>query len=240
MMTGRAVWHEFPAASALARSLAAAVAAKLEFALGERGRAVLVVSGGRTPGAFLDALSDVDIAWERITVTLADERFVPPSSPRSNEHLVTLRLLQRRAARAAFVGLYAAAPNVGAAARLASQRLAELSRPFDVAVLGMGSDGHTASIFADADDYSALADPASPAIVLPVLSASAGEPRLTLSLPLLVQARNVCLHIEGLAKKELLLACLDDGLRPVPPVGLIFRHARDPVEIYWAPSGAPS
>lgn len=239
-MALHAIWHEFPARQVLARKLADAIAAKLEVAIAERGSAVLVVSGGSTPGSMFGELSACDIGWDRVTVTLADERAVPPSSPRSNEHLVTRRLLQGKAARAGFIGLHESGAELAEAARRASGRIATLPRPFDVVVLGMGGDGHTASIFADAGNIADLVDPAGTALVLPVETASAPEGRLTLSLPLLAGARHVCMHIEGLEKKELLLDCLEDQLRPVPPIGIVLRHAVNPVEIYWAPTGVPS
>lgn len=232
-----AIWHEFAGRGLLAEALADAVAARLEAAFVERDRAVLVVSGGTTPNLFLSTLSERDIDWSKVTVTLADERMVAPSSTRSNEHLITRKLLQANAARADFVGLYSEAGGIEEAARAASHRIAALPQPFDVVVLGMGTDGHTASFFPDAANLATLLDPDNRTPVLPVISDSAGEPRLTLSLAVLASARHICLHIEGLEKKELLRNCLDMAPRRSLPIGAVFSHAGDPIEVYWAPSG---
>src|SRR5690606_13380303 len=96
-------------------------------------------------GLFFDALSGREIEWEKVAVTLADERFVPPDDPRSNQRLVEEKLLRAAAARARFVPLYSPAGSIEEAATAAAGALAALNLPLDIAVLGMGADGHTAS-----------------------------------------------------------------------------------------------
>jgi 6-phosphogluconolactonase len=90
-------WHSFPSSEALAEALAAKVADVLESGLAERGSATLAVSGGSTPARFFDELSKRQLDWKNVVVTLVDERFVPPTSDRSNERLVRERLLQNEA-----------------------------------------------------------------------------------------------------------------------------------------------
>lgn len=239
-MATRPAWREFPGRRAVAAALADEVAAKLAEAIEKRDAAVLVVSGGTTPGLFLRALSVQKLDWSKVTVSLADERMVPPPAPRSNEHFVTRNLLQGEAARASFVGLYVKAATLGDAAIQASAHISELVTPFDVAVLGMGTDGHTASLFQDAGNYAALVDPAGAATVMPVESASAGEPRLTLALQLLARTRHIFMHIEGLEKKELLLKSMAGAIEPPLPVGRLFALAAERINIYWAPAGETS
>lgn len=225
-------WHVFASPGTLADHLADAVAAALAGAIARRGAAFLALSGGTTPKRFLAALSRRNLEWNRVTVTLVDERFVPETSPRSNAALVRAALLAGAAAAARFVPLYGPAADVEAAAGIADAALAALPRPLDVVVLGMGTDGHTASFFPDATDAAAL-DPANPAAIVAVHAESAGEPRLTLTLPRLAEARLVVLHIEGAEKRAVLEKALSTA--PGLPVRRVFDHVAHPVQVYWAP-----
>ncbi|MBX3566414.1 MAG: 6-phosphogluconolactonase [Rhizobiaceae bacterium] len=217
---------------ALAEALARRVAGALAQAVAQRGKGLLAVSGGTTPALFFKTLAEAAIDWSRVTVTLVDERFVPETSPRSNAGLARANLMTGRASAATFVGLYSDAPDVETAAAAASKAVTELGLPLDVAVLGMGGDGHTASFFPDAASLSRLLDPAGREIVAPVHAESGGEPRLTLTLPVLVEARMLALHIEGEAKRTVLDGVLGgDDL----PVGRVLKLSARPVEVYWAP-----
>jgi 6-phosphogluconolactonase len=226
-------WHEFATPEALASVLAGRIADVLTGAIKARGQALLAVSGGTTPARLFKALSEIDLNWQKVTITLVDERFVPPSSDRSNEGLVRRDLLRGKATAAHFAGLYHEASTVEAAAKEAGAALSSLPYPFDFVVLGMGPDGHTASFFPDDPDLSRPLDLSGKRIVLPVHAESAGEPRLTFSLPKLIEARNLALHIEGVDKKQVLEKALGDG--PRVPIRAVFDAAREPVEIYWAP-----
>ncbi|MEK1943444.1 MAG: 6-phosphogluconolactonase, partial [Pseudomonas sp.] len=130
-----------------ANDLAVAVAQALTAALRERDFASLVVSGGRSPVAFLEALSTQKLEWSRVVVSLADERWVPVEHSDSNEALVKRHLLRGEAARAHFLGLYRSPVSLDASVAGANVALSELPQPIDVLVLGMGDDGHTASLF---------------------------------------------------------------------------------------------
>lgn len=223
--------REFANADAVAKALAADVADRLIDAIAARGRATLAVSGGTTPERFFDALSRRTLDWGKVIVTLVDERFVPPDHPRSNEKLVRERLLQNEARLARFVSLYGKGGNLGEAARQAEAGMALVGLPLDVVVLGMGTDGHTASFFADAKEYARLIDPGHRTIVLPVHAPSAGEPRLTLSLAAICNARAIFLHIEGAKKRAVLEAAAVDNL----PIAKVLAAAETPVVTYWAP-----
>lgn len=230
-MTNMTDWRSFTSPEALAEALAGKVAAKLAEAIAERKKAFLAVSGGTTPKRFFAALSRQGLEWDKVTVTLVDERFVPETSPRSNAALVREALLVGNAAIARFEPLYRPATSVEEAARQASADLASMPWPLDVAILGMGTDGHTASFFPDAADLNALLDPTDQALVLPVHAVSAGEARLTLPLARLVEADLLALHIEGEEKREVLEAALAPGGEK--PVSAIFAHASRPVPVYW-------
>lgn len=230
-MAAAADWRVFASPQALADALAHDVADALAAAIAARGKTLLAVSGGSTPGRFFDALSKRRLDWQNVAVTLVDERFVPPSCDRSNEGLARRRLLVGEAKAARFVPLYGEGGPVEQAAARAAAALEPFGPAPDVAVLGMGTDGHTASFFPDADDLAALLDPASDAVVAPVHAASAGEPRLTLTLARLLDAGLLALHIEGEEKRRVAEAALQPGSRL--PVSAVFRHSRNPVPVYW-------
>lgn len=225
--------NAFATRAALAQAFASTVAAKLGEAISARGEATIAVSGGTTPALFFAELAKHRIDWAKVTVTLVDERFVEPSSPRSNEGLVRRTLLQGPAMAGRFVPLYRSAPDVGDACRESSDALRDLSWPLDVVVLGMGSDGHTASFFPDADNLASLLDPATTEALCVVAAPSAVEPRLTLALPRIASARFLALHIEGDEKR----AVLGDAIGGLthPPIRTVIEYAAHPVQIYWAP-----
>lgn len=227
--------NSFADGDALAAALAAAVAERLAAACETHGKAVLAVSGGTTPSRFFKALSHKRLPWKNITVTLIDERFVPPTNERSNQKLVSELLLQNEAAAANFVGLYNDAPNVEDGARIASKALDRLGRPFDVSVLGMGNDGHTASFFPGGDHLAAAISPEQSALVLPMQAEGAGEPRLTLALPVIAGSRFVALHIEGATKKTVLDAAIAEGSALDMPIRAVLRYEPIELEIFWAP-----
>lgn len=226
-------WRQFATRVELARELAGEIASALGAAIVRRGAAFLAVSGGTTPAAMFGALSAEDLDWKRVVVTLVDERLVPESSPRSNAALVRSALLQNRASDARFVGLYHPAETVEQAAAEASKSLASLPWPLDVAILGMGTDGHTASFFPDAANLDRLLAADDPAVVMPVHAESAGEPRLTLPLSRIAEAAWIAVHIEGPEKKAVLEAALRPGGKR--PISAVFRQGGKPIDIFWAP-----
>ncbi len=234
------VWREEASPDLLAHKLARAVSRRLAEAIEVRGTALLAVSGGKTPLPLFKALSSEDIEWGKVTIILADERFVPPQSSRSNEHLVTLGLLQNRAAKAHFEGLYGEAETVELAAQSAGRRMQQIDFPPDVTVLGMGLDGHTASLFADWENISEGLNMASDAYVLAVNSDNAREPRLTLPLARIAASRFIALLIEGYQKKDCLLNALEGRATGVMPIVEVIRNSVAPVHIFWAPREATS
>ncbi|MGQ9371011.1 6-phosphogluconolactonase [Azospirillum sp. ST 5-10] len=202
----------------LADRLAAAVAGQLRAAVDARGRAALAVPGGTSPGPFLTRLGATALPWQRVAVTLSDERCVPADHPRSNQRLAAATLLAGAAGAARFVALHDAAlpPDEALAAR--SAELMQTALPLDVCVLGMGDDLHTASLFPGADGLAAALDPAGGRPLLPIHAPGAPEPRVTLTAPVLRGAGHVHLLIVGSAKRDALeraLACATVEEAPV-------------------------
>lgn len=233
-----AALRRFASADTAARALADDTATRLAHALGERGHASLVVSGGRSPVAFFNALSDAALDWDCITITLADERWVEPDDEASNELLLRQHLLRGRAAAAHFIPLksHGATPEQALADRGAA--LTAVLPAADVLVLGMGDDGHTASLFPDAAGIAAALDPnATPALVAmrPTLAPHA---RISLNLAALVAARHAVLLLAGAGKREVLArACPAGLLGALPaeplPIAALWHHRHGQLDIVW-------
>ncbi len=210
---------QYPDRVILMVDLAEVVAAQLNTAIAARGQASLAVPGGSTPGPFLRALAGQDVAWEKVNVLLSDERFVDEASPRSNTRLLKETLLQGRAAAARLVPMVLAGdtPEEVLDALIMGIKPA---LPLDVLVLGMGEDMHTASLFPGADRLDeALAGDAPP--LLPMRARGAGEPRITLTAPVLRAAKNVHVLIVGPAKIAALEKALIDGPEAEAPVRVV-------------------
>ena len=216
----------------LAEALADAVAGNLKAGINARGKASLAVSGGSTPARFFKALSErTDVAWDKVTVTLVDERWVDETSDRSNARLVKANLLQGRAAAATFVPLYQGGAEPDAFAASVAQR--QVPQPFDSVILGMGNDGHTASFFPGGDTLTEALTAEGP--VVAIRAPGAGEPRVTLTLKVLLSARALYLHIEGGEKVETLRKAEAEGPIEAMPVRAILRATQTPLTIYWCP-----
>lgn len=226
--------HHYSSPDQLAEALCAGVAAVLAGGIATRGVATLAVSGGSTPKRFFRHLSQADIAWDAVTVTLVDERWVEPGDERSNERLVRENLLQGPAARARFEPLFEKGIDVDAAQSEVSRRLLALPRPLDAVILGMGSDGHTASFFPGGDRLGEALDLANPAGAIPMRAPDAGEPRMTLTLSRFADAGFLAVHIEGEEKRRVLDRALAGSDTDEMPVRAVFALDR-PIEIFWAP-----
>lgn len=181
----------------------------------------------------MHALAKQPLEWPRVIVTLCDERWVPASDARSNARLVAETLLQGNAASARFVPLYADAPDPQSGLAQVSERIAALPLPLDVAVLGLGLDGHTASLFADGDRIADALDPHAKAPVLPMCAPSAGEPRITLTGPVLAAARALYLHIEGAEKGKVFEHFVRNQDAPKrSPLHALMQYASAPLAVY--------
>lgn len=214
----------YPTADALAEAACNAVSARLVEALRLRGRASLVATGGRSPGSVYDRLADAGLDWSRVIVTLSDERCVDADDAASNAKLVRERLFQRGGRRAHLLPLWPE-PEPAALAAL---------RPFDAVMLGMGEDGHVASLIPGDPD---LEDGLTTNSLTRRVPAGLGKPpvaRVTLTLATLLDARAIFLLIAGETKRGVVQRALSgEDL----PVGRLISKSRAPIRIFWTPDG---
>jgi 6-phosphogluconolactonase len=205
-------WQIKENAHVLARLLAQDVSVKLQEAIATRGKASLVVSGGSTPRPFFEALNKIPLSWEKVWVTLADERLVDRNSPDSNERLVRETLLAGK--KAHFVEL---------------EDISAILPPYDVVVLGMGEDGHTASLFPHSD----MTSEARCITITPPPYAT--HRRITQTFSSLLDSRWIALHVTGEKKLAVLKEAEKSGDCHTLPVRAILHQSSVPVDIYYAP-----
>ena len=228
-------FHSYESRKELAEALATGIGAVLAGGIATRGQARLAVSGGSTPKLFFETLSKTDLDWERVRVTLVDERFVAPDSDRSNAGMVQRLLLQNNAKAARFIPLCdGSEESADKAAETADHAIAMLGQ-LDAAVLGMGTDGHTASFFPGGDRLTEALDLATPHHVIPMQAEGAGEPRLTMTLHYLLEARFLALHVEGAEKRTVLEDAMFEGPHEEMPVRALIDQAGERLHTFWAP-----
>ena len=201
--------------------------AHLNRAIDERDQASLAVSGGGTPKHLFPVLSQADLDWGKVTITLIDERWVEPDHPDSNEDLAKRLLLKGGASKATFVGLKTTEADPFDGLAEVEARLSRLSWPLDVAYLGMGEDGHIASLFPDDPSWQTAAGRAHA-----VPSLANRQPRMSLSPTALLDCRHLYLVISGPEKRAVLEAAMKPGPVEELPVRIILHQDQVPVEIY--------
>ena len=230
-----AVNKEFQDRESLVVELAGRIAALLAAGIRTNGKASLAVSGGSTPVVLFKHLAGMDIPWQDVVVTLVDERWVEPTENDSNERLVQNHLLQSKAAAATFIGMKNAAPTAAAGEAECERRLQKAPLPFDVLILGMGGDGHTASLFPGADKLAAATEMDSGRSCMGLAPLTAPHERMSLTLPAILNSRQIFLHIVGQDKKHVLKKANTDGPARELPIRFILRQQITPLSIYWAP-----
>ncbi len=235
MMNSEPPATTFDSLESLSRALADQIAASLKSAIAARRVASLVVSGGKSPLRLFELLRAEELDWSSVCVALADERWVDPSDPASNEKLVREVLLKGPAAAARFQGLKNGAPTPDMGAVSAWETFARVPRPFDALVLGMGDDGHTASLFPGSPNLANALNPAAAAGCVGMRAPAAPRPRLSLNLSALLDSRRITLLINGDAKRRTYLAACTPGPPQEMPVRAVLRQTRTPVEVMWSP-----
>lgn len=229
--------HRFSSNLELSEALAQRIAQEMREVLGKRDVVRLAVSGGATPKELFSRLRLQTLDWSSVQVTLVDERWVSESSSDSNARLVRENLLQGAASAASFVALKTAHSTPYEAEQCLNVQLAEFCEAIDVVVLGMGTDGHTASYFKNSDTLQDVMNPQGEKACLGITPADAAYPRMTLTLPVLARAKSIFLHIVGPEKYAVINRALNDTASDLP-IGAVMRALQNNAAIYYAERGS--
>lgn len=220
-----------------AEQLAQLVASELQTAVQSQGKASAAFAGGTTPILFFKALSKQAVDWSKISFTLTDERQVDPEHERSNARLLKNHLLASLEPPASFQALYQLGQTTAELTRL-SWSLQQQLFPLDVVVLGMGDDGHFASLFPQASNLAAGLDPNNPDILLEIRVADLPEARISMSLAALLQAKHLHLLMTGTDKKQRLEQAQANLVAHQPlqwPIEALLQQAGDSLTVHYAP-----
>ena len=196
-------WNIYESAELQAQGLAEDVASKISQKLSQQDKVTLCVPGGSTPGLFLDLLSQIKLDWSRVRIVLNDERWVPLDDSLSNEAMLRNVLLKNEASQAQIVSLYNADLAIESAVEQFNQTIDSIL-PLDVCVLGMGEDGHTASLFPVMENQSDALDAKKPAQLICAKVAGKEELRVSFNLSALLSAEHQYVLIKGQAKKTVI------------------------------------
>ncbi len=226
--------NDFASREQLDSALAEQVSSLLQSALALKGKASIAVSGGSTPKGFFKALSEKDLDWKKITITLADERWVDINSSDSNTRLVHEYLLQNNAAAAKFF-------HLKQGEYLCDETLTDLNLaanntllPLDVLILGMGEDGHTASLFPCSEQIQQGLNQTNANALMSVTPTTAPYQRITFSFAALSASKNVFLHISGDSKKQVLGDALASTDIYTMPIRAFLHNDSITTQVYWA------
>ncbi len=230
------LFRDFRNADDMYATLAGEIATRLTAGVAHRGRAGFVASGGTTPGALYDVLAAREAPWKDIAITLSDERWISPASSRSNENLARTRLMTGKAAAAQLVPMMTARDHPRDARGAVDAAIAAMPRPFDAVLLGMGTDGHTASLIPGGQGLARALDRSDPALVRaidPPDLAAMGE-RMTLTLRAILDARWIALLIRGEEKLAAYKWALAGSDVLEAPIRAVLHQAVVPVSVFWS------
>src|SRR5690242_4034528 len=230
-------WWEYDDAEEMAEAVAGDIGFIIDSAIDARGAAVIALAGGKTPLPIYQKLAATKRDWKRVTIIPGDDRIVPLGDPLSNVTAIGKAFLPVGARVIPLVS--ATAPDYKAAGRAADAILQDLHWPLDLCLLGIGSDGHCASIFPGPDFEEAIAGPVERRAlgVMPdPLPKEAPVPRVTLSRAAIVSARALMIAITGTEKKAVLERAIEEGPSSQLPVGRVLADVELPVDIHWSAS----
>jgi 6-phosphogluconolactonase len=224
-------WTDCPDRQSWANKAAEKIVELLEDSIASRGAASLVVAGGTTPQPIFNRLSQMHLDWPKVHVGLTDERWVKASHRDSNAHLVRHSLLRNQAKSAHFHPLYIDKPRPSAAIAEAERTVSAMPRPFDVVLLGMGTDGHFASLFPGLPETKAGLDLHNPALCVAVDKQQNGYARMSLTISALLHSRLILLAISGRPKRTVALQALAGT--GSTPIATLLSHRKDDLEFLW-------
>ena len=226
-------FHEFDSRSEAALAAGKRIVNALHRRLETHNSAAVVVSGGTTPAPVYGYMAHKDLDWHRVHVLLSDERWVPADHPDSNEKMLRGALERSRASYAKIVSFFDATSSIDERCAELDDEIEGLPLPFTSALLGMGTDGHFASLFPDASNLQAAVDLESTHSFVPVETANSAHSRVSMTLPALLRTDEILLLISGEEKRAVLEQATEPGSEL--PVAHLLRQRRTPVDVFWAP-----
>lgn len=236
-MSNEVEWWEYDDIAEMASAVAGDIGFIIESAIEARGAAVIALAGGKTPIPIYEKLSRARLDWKRVTIIPGDERIVPLGDPLSNVTALAKFFLSNGARVMPIVP--SALADHKAAGRSADALMQDLHWPLDLCLLGVGSDGHTASIFAGPDFDEALTGPKERRAlgVMPdPMPLDAAVPRVTLSLAAITAAKALVIAVTGNEKRTVIETATKQGRSSIYPIGRVLEATEMPVDIHWAPA----
>ena len=230
-------WWEYDDAAEMAAAVAGDIGFIIESAIDARGAAVIALAGGKTPIPIYEKLSAAKLDWKRVTIVPGDERIVPLGDAMSNVTALAKYFLPKGARVMPIVP--SATADYKAAGRSADALMQDLHWPLDLCLLGVGSDGHTASIFPGPDFDEAVNGPKERralGLMPDPMPADAPVPRVTLSLAAITSARALMIAVTGDDKRAVIETAIEQGRASAYPIGLALAATELPVDIHWAPA----
>jgi len=225
-------WYGSNSAESLDIDLSQRIGQLLTQSITENGCASIAVSGGRTPISLFEELSKLNLDWSKVELALVDERWVDAKNEDSNELLVRRHLIKNKATQIKFFPIKNTANSAKEGQLLYEQALQKVKLPFDVIVLGMGDDGHTASLFPCCKELSQAMDPDNQQKCIVTKPKNAPYERISLTFSTISKAKNLFLHLRGSSKLrtfELAMTLKDSNKMP------IYAFTEQSLEIYWCP-----
>jgi 6-phosphogluconolactonase len=229
-----AEWWEYDSVDEMAQAVAGDIGFIIESALDARGEALIAVPGGKTPLPIYQELAKSKLNWKKVTIIPTDDRLVPLTDDKSNIRAIAQAFLP---GGARVFPITSDIADYKLAGNSANAKLSELKFPLDLAWIGVGSDGHTASIFPGPDLEDALNAPNgrhAVGVMPDPLPVEAPVARVSLTRSAILSARTVLITVTGDDKKALLEQAIEDGHSSKLPIGRVLAEAEQPIDIHWA------
>ena len=224
--------HHFLDQKELVHNLSLNIIAILQKAIQDKGSASLIVSGGSTPKPLFEELSSFEIPWDKVKIAQCDERWIPTSNKDSNEKLVKDYLLKNFAKKAQFISMYQEDIEIQKAETICSKIYKEELFPFDVIILGMGGDGHTASIFPNNIKLEEAFNEEN-SLCVSMTPSDAPYDRMSLTKNAILSADNIYLHFEGEEKQKVYKKVLEGIDSKQMPIASILNQDNKIIEVYY-------
>lgn len=236
MIESSAIWHEFDNGEQLTTALSESIASELQSAATTQNQVLLGLSGGTTPMPVYRALAQRTLPWDKIKMLLVDERYVSTEHGDSNERNIRQAFSANSEAEKSIIGLWSEQVDIESAALAADQTLANRHAVLDVVLLGMGEDGHFASLFPSCLQFDEAISVKGSRFVLPMypMPAHAAHARLSMSLAYIQRARRIILIITGEKKRRVLQQAISEGDVQHLPIAALFKANSPAIEIYWS------